>query len=109
MSDDEHLSKLVRPTTVVKPLLAAGNEDIDDGDLFERDEPEEHGIEIRNEDYKEDEARKRSEEEIEDYDPNEEDNKRLSHGVVTGESEEGRKLKTKKSPIKVTKAEKGSS
>ena len=44
MSDDEHLSKLVRPTTEVKPLLAAGSEDIDDGDLFERDEPKEHEV-----------------------------------------------------------------
>ena len=37
----DHFNKLVRPTIEVQPILAAGNEDIDDGDLFERDEPEE--------------------------------------------------------------------
>ena len=57
MRSNDHLNKLVRPTTEVQPIWAAGNEDIDDGDLFERDEPEEHGIEIK-EDYKEDEAKK---------------------------------------------------
>ena len=103
-SDEEHLSKLVRPTTEIKPLLAAGNEDIDDGDLFEREEPKEHEVEI-NEDYNEDEARKRFEEELDSYDPNKEDNKRLSHEMAMGESEEGRNPKIKKSPIRVTKAE----
>ena len=64
MSSNDHLNKLVRPTIEVQPILAAGNEDIEDGDLFERDEPGEHGIEIRNEDNKEDEAKKRFGEEI---------------------------------------------
>ena len=56
MRSHDHLNKLVRPTAKVQPILAAGNGEIEDGDLFERDEPEDHENELRSEDEKEDEA-----------------------------------------------------